>query len=510
MSLWFVSAAVLPEMTAEAGLSSARGAALSSAVQIGFVIGALGFAILGLADRFDPRRVFFLSGLVAAAANALLLVTAIGGTEQIVLRVITGAALAGVYPVGMKIAVGWGQKDRGLLVGLLVGALTLGSASPHLFALLGGLDWRVTVGVASLASALGAVLILLTQLGPFHSRAPRFDPGVVAQAWTNRRVRLAYAGYLGHMWELYAFWAWCAAIAAASFTLSGHAAPETAARLTAFLAIALGGLACIPVGALADRIGKARAAQAMMILSGLAGVVAAFSFAGPVWLVASVLVLWGIFIIPDSAQFSALVADAAPPESVGSLMTFQTALGFALTAITVQVTPMAGACLWYRSNATHHSLDRDAKLRRIILQMRSSDTHTASTAEMRPPEQVMRLSRMGCFHQTRLSFMRVLLRRLKAENWQFDCPIWRIDSNGVGVATYRAKGPERTYTLVAFSHDLPAEKRSDRVIAEAWDSTFTLVDGEPTEADLTRLSQNVPVQDPLSRKSLRAFIRACG
>lgn len=345
MSLWFVSAAVLPEMTAEAGLSSVRGAALSSAVQIGFVIGALGFAILGLADRFDPRRVFFLSGLVAAAANALLLVTAIGGTEQIVLRVITGAALAGVYPVGMKIAVGWGQKDRGLLVGLLVGALTLGSASPHLFALLGGLDWRVTVGVASLASALGAVLVLLTQLGPFHSRAPRFDPGVVAQAWTNRRVRLAYAGYLGHMWELYAFWAWCAAIAAASFTLSGHAAPETAARLTAFLAIALGGLACIPVGALADRIGKARAAQAMMILSGLAGVVAAFSFAGPVWLVASVLVLWGIFIIPDSAQFSALVADAAPPESVGSLMTFQTALGFALTAITVQVTPMLASMI---------------------------------------------------------------------------------------------------------------------------------------------------------------------
>ena len=345
MSLWFVSAAILPEMTAEAGLSSARGAALSSAVQIGFVIGALGFAVLGLADRFDPRRVFLLSGLVASAANGLLLVTPVGGLEQVTLRAITGAALAGVYPVGMKIAVGWGTKDRGFLVGLLVGALTLGSASPHLIALLGGVDWRATVMTASVASALGAVLVLLTQLGPHHVPAPRFDPRVIAQAWTNRRVRLAYAGYLGHMWELYAFWAWCAAIATASFAAAGLDQPETAARLTAFSAIALGGLACVPVGIIADRIGKARAAQAMMVVSGLAGLASALAFGGPVWVMATALILWGVFIIPDSAQFSALVADSAPPASVGSLMTFQTALGFALTALTVQVTPMLSVML---------------------------------------------------------------------------------------------------------------------------------------------------------------------
>jgi len=347
MSLWFVSAAVLPEMTAEAGLSVARGAALSSAVQIGFVIGALGFAILGLADRYDPRRVFLASGLVAATANALLLVAPVGGIAQILLRAITGAALAGVYPAGMKIAVGWGVKDRGFLVGLLVGALTLGSASPHLIALLGGVDWRVTVAVTSVAAALGAVLVLLTQLGPHHMRAPRFDPRSISQAWTNRRVRLAYAGYLGHMWELYAFWAWCAAIAAASFAATGLENADSAARLTAFVAIALGGIACIPVGIVADRIGKARVAQVMLIVSGLAGVVAAFSFGGPVWLVALTLIIWGIFVVPDSAQLSALVADAAPPENVGSLMTFQTALGFALTAVTVQVTPMlANALGW--------------------------------------------------------------------------------------------------------------------------------------------------------------------
>jgi len=340
MSLWFVSAAVLPEMSAEVGLSDARGAALSSAVQIGFVIGALAFAILGLADRFDPRRVFLISGLIAATANALLLVTPIGGIEQIGLRAITGAALAGVYPVGMKIAVGWGTTDRGFLVGLLVGALTLGSASPHLIALLGGVDWRVTVAIASIVSALGAILVLLAQLGPHHVRAPRFDPTVIKQAWTNRRVRLAYAGYLGHMWELYAFWAWCAAIATASYLLAGLEGAEAAGRLTAFVAIALGGFACVPVGMMADRIGKARAAQAMMIVSGIAGIASALAFGGPVWIVATALIIWGVFIIPDSAQFSALVADAAPPASVGSLMTFQTALGFALTAVTVQVTPM--------------------------------------------------------------------------------------------------------------------------------------------------------------------------
>jgi len=347
MSLWFVSAAVLPEMTAEAGLSEARGAALSTAVQIGFVVGALAFAVLGIADRFDPRRVFLASGLMAAGANALLLVTEIGGVGQIGLRAVTGAALAGVYPVGMKIAVGWGTKDRGFLVGLLVGALTLGSASPHLIALFGGADWRMTVMVASAAAAVGSCLVLLAALGPHHARAARFDPAVIGQAWTNRRVRLAYAGYLGHMWELYAFWAWVGAIAAASFAASGAglSEAEATARIVAFAAIALGGVACLPVGRVADRIGKARAAQAMMIGSGIAGVASALAFGGGVWPMAVLLILWGIFVIPDSAQFSALVADASPADSVGSLMTLQTALGFTLTAVTVQVTPVLAATL---------------------------------------------------------------------------------------------------------------------------------------------------------------------
>jgi MFS family permease len=345
MSLWFVSAAILPEMRAEMPMSPGRAAALSSAVQIGFVLGALGFALHGTADRFDPRRVFAMSALVGALANAALLVTPIGGVAQVVLRAVTGAALAGVYPVGMKIVVGWSVERRGLLIGLLVSALTLGSASPHLIAVFGGADWQATVVVASLLAALAAVLALGASLGPHHARAPRLDVGALALAWRSRPIRLAYGGYLGHMWELYAFWAWIGVAALAAFTeaLGDGAAP--AARLVTFAAIALGGVACVPAGWLADRIGKARVAQAAMVLSASAAVATALSFGGPVWLTATLIVLWGIAVIPDSAQFSALVADAAPPERAGSLLTFQTALGFLLTAVIVQVVPMVAAAV---------------------------------------------------------------------------------------------------------------------------------------------------------------------
>ena len=342
MSLWFVSAAVLPEMTAEAHISPAAQAALSSAVQLGFVAGALAVAVFGVADRIDPRRVFAVAALVAAGANAALLVTPIGSAMQIGLRALVGAALAGVYPVGMKIAVGWGARDRGYLVGLLVGALTLGSAAPHLIALVGGADWRLSVAISSVIAASGGLLVLAVGLGPHHARASAFDPGAVRLAWTHRGARLAIAGYLGHMWELYAFWAWVAAAATASYAFRLETTEaEYAARITAFAAVALGGLACAPAGVLADRIGKARIAMWCMVASGSAALASAASFGGPVWLTALCLVAWGIAVIPDSAQFSALIADAVPADRAGSLMTFQTALGFSLTAVTVQIVPGA-------------------------------------------------------------------------------------------------------------------------------------------------------------------------
>ncbi len=344
MSLWFVSAAVLPEMLREAHLSPLRQAAMSSAVQIGFVVGALVSAIFNLPDRLNPCRLLAACAIAAGAANALLLAVAPGSLAAIALRFATGALLAGVYPVGMKIAVGWGQKDRGLLVGALVGALTLGSASPYMIALSGGADWRNTVTAASLAAAFAGVLSLWITLGPHHGTAARFDPRVVTAAWTNRRVRLAYAGYLGHMWELYAMWAWIATATAVSYGASLPALQaEQLAKLTAFIAIAAGGIACVFAGAAADRIGKARIAMLAMAVSGSAAIATAATFGGPVWLTFAVVLVWGISIIPDSAQFSALVADASPPEQAGSLMTFQTALGFTLTFFTVQITPVLAA-----------------------------------------------------------------------------------------------------------------------------------------------------------------------
>ena len=343
MSLWFVSAAILPDMSRETNLSDGVKAAMSAAVQGGFVIGALVSAVLGLADRFDPRHVLALFAVLAAIANALMLV-ATPGIEFVVLRGLTGAFLAGVYPVGMKIAVGWSQRSRGLLVGLLVGGLTLGSAAPHLLSFLGGADWRVTVAIASALSVIGALLVLKTENGPFHSSQSKFDAKALTEAWTNQSIRRAYGGYLGHMWELYAMWAWISVALAVSFTHQmPQAQAEDLAKITTFVVIGLGAISCPLAGLVADRIGKAELTIIAMAISGLSAILFALTFGGAIWLTIAIAILWGIFIIPDSAQFSALVADHAPADKAGSLMTFQTALGFTLTTITVQLTPLVVA-----------------------------------------------------------------------------------------------------------------------------------------------------------------------
>lgn len=346
MSLWFVSAAVLAEMHAEVALSESAKAALSSAVQAGFVVGAMFVAISGVADRLDPRHVFAVSVLVAGFANLCLLWVPIGGTEAILLRGVTGAFLAGVYPVGMKIATGWGQRDRGFLVGLVIGALTLGTAAPHLLAWLGGADWRLTVIVASALSGLAAVLVLFTETGPYHTKSSRFQPKALWLAWTDVRLRRAYGGYLGHMWELFIYWAWLGVALHQSFSLQ---LPEEEAlslsKLIAFLAVASGAVSCIWVGWQADKHGKAELAIASLFASGLCALIFAFNFGGPVWLVALIAIVWGMAVIADSAQFSALVADYAPPESAGTLMAFQLAIGFSMTVITVQLAPAVAAQL---------------------------------------------------------------------------------------------------------------------------------------------------------------------
>jgi len=346
LSVWFSSAAVLPDLDAQYALSELQKAAYTSAVQLGFVVGALASAVLNLADRLDPRRFFAASALVAGAANAGLLALDPASEGAIALRFVAGAALAGVYPVGLKLAAGWGVRDRGLLVGLLVGALTLGSAMPHLVSALAPIGWRGVILATSGASTLAALLIVFASLGPYHGHAERFRPDRALLIWTDRRLRLVNLGYLGHMWELYAMWAWIGAAIAAGGSLAS-ATGEGGGSLIAFGVIAIGAGGCIAAGLWADRIGKAEVTILAMAASGSCAVLTGILYDAPAWLLLPVLLVWGVTIVADSAQFSALIADYAPRGSTGTMLTMQTCQGFLLTVVTVQAMPaLAGWLGW--------------------------------------------------------------------------------------------------------------------------------------------------------------------
>ncbi len=334
MSTWFSTAAVLNQLRDTWTLTSSAGAWLTIMVQVGFVAGAGISTAVNLADRVPPRRLLLFGSLGAAAANLFVV---IGGSYGIALlaRFLTGAFLAGVYPPSLKAMSSWYRQSRGFALGVMIGALTIGSALPHLINALGGLNWKVTLLTASALTVVGGLIADLGgQDGPYATKAASFDPRQVSTIIANPHFRLASIGYFGHMWELYAMWAWIAAFYGDVFETS------RAASLTAFAVIAVGGAGSVYVGAVSDRRSRASAAGLALRASTLAATFVGFLVDAPTPIVVAAGLFWGFWVVADSAQFSTIVTEVTDPNYLGTALTMQLAIGFVLTVFTIFLVPV--------------------------------------------------------------------------------------------------------------------------------------------------------------------------
>ncbi len=339
MSLWFSASAVAPALKVEWRLTDSGAAWLTLAVQLGFVAGTLTSAVGNLPDILSTRRLFAVSAFLGAAVNAAFALFARGSALGVPLRFATGFFLAGVYPPGMKIMATWFRRGRGLALGILVGALTLGKASPYLINAVGSADWRRNVLFVSFLAVLGGLLVLLFVAdGPFTPPIARFDLGQLPRIFRNRGVRLANFGYFGHMWELYAMWTWAPVMIRASLAHRGE--PASLAEAASFLVIGAGAAGCALAGFLADRVGRTVVTSWAMAVSGSCCVAVGFLFGGPPWLLIAVGAVWGASVVADSAQFSACVTELGDPQYMGTALTIQTCLGFLLTTVSIELIPI--------------------------------------------------------------------------------------------------------------------------------------------------------------------------
>ncbi len=332
-ALWFAGNAVLGDLQREWGLPAEALGYVTSAVQLGFIAGTLAFAFFAVSDRFSPRIVFFVCSILGALANLGVYALAEGFWSLLAFRFATGFFLAGIYPVGMKIASGWYRSDLGNALGFLVGALVVGTAFPHLLKGLGqAVPWEaVLLAVSALAAFGGLLMLALVPDGPYLAKATKFDPKALAVIFRSRLFRASAFGYFGHMWELYAFWAFVPLV------LAAHAAGTVNVPFWAFAVIAAGFVGCAGGGLVSLRSGSARVAFVQLAASGVCCAVSPLFFDAPTPLFLAFLVFWGIVVVGDSPQFSALNAANAPRELVGSALTIANCIGFAITIVSIQL-----------------------------------------------------------------------------------------------------------------------------------------------------------------------------
>jgi len=341
MTPWFSATAILPELRETWSMSPALAAILTNAVQAGFVVGALGMSLVNLADIVAPVRLMSI-GAAAAALFTLLMVVVDSAEAAAVLRFFTGVALALVYPPAMKLTTTWFVQGRGLALGFVIGGLTLGSAMPHLLrGLISSLDWRMVVIAAAAISLAGALIFLLTlREGPYPYGRASFDLRQAGRVFRSRPVALANLGYFGHMWELYAMWAWLLVYTQQMLPGLGVPSPARTASMIVFIAISAGVLGAIAGGVLADRFGRTLTTAGMMLTSAACALLIGLTFHGPLWLFLVVAVIWGASVIGDSAQFSAMVTEVADSHLVGTALTIQMGIGFLITIVSIQILPL--------------------------------------------------------------------------------------------------------------------------------------------------------------------------
>jgi MFS family permease len=350
MSLWFSASAVTPQLRSIWGLTTAEAGWLTTIVQLGFVFGTATAAILNLADVIPSGRLFSISALLGALANAAILAVP-GYPWVLVMRFLTGFFLAGVYPPAMKMTATWFKNERGLAIGVIVGALTVGKATPYLVRAIPNVGLRPVVLASSFGALIAAILVATGYHdGPYPFASRPFSWRQVSDVVRIREWRLATSSYLGHMFELYAFWTWVPTFLAASVRLSsgGAVRSQRLVSLLAFVTIAIGGAGSVWGGLFADRRGRERLVTISLLVSGSCCILSGLLFGAPIWVLGALAMTWGFFVIADSAQFSTLVTESVPAHTVGTALTVQTSLGFLLTMLPMQLVPFIGQRIGWR------------------------------------------------------------------------------------------------------------------------------------------------------------------